>query len=104
LTEGGAAEKSIGGGCKQPGKLEQGYQGNFLHLIMFYLQRNVKIMRKNRGCCYRASGSIYFKLLLDKLSAIQQQWDDVAVVMSDKRLKCMGKTELGGTLQTYLSL
>ncbi len=41
-----------------------------------------------------ASGSIYAKLLLDKLVSLRQQWDDLAVVMTDNA-KEVWKTELG---------
>lgn len=41
-----------------------------------------------------ASGSIYAKLLLEKLSAVKQQWTDVAVIMTENA-KEVWKTELG---------
>lgn len=41
-----------------------------------------------------ASGSIYAKLLLDKLKMIHEQWDAVSIVMSDNA-KDVWKTELG---------
>jgi flavin prenyltransferase len=40
-----------------------------------------------------ASGSVYFKLLLDKLMLIKDQWENLAVVMSDNA-KEVWKTEL----------
>ncbi|MDX2048419.1 MAG: UbiX family flavin prenyltransferase [Chitinophagaceae bacterium] len=40
-----------------------------------------------------ASGSVYFKLLLDKLLLIKDQWEKLAVVMSDNA-KEVWKTEL----------
>ena len=40
-----------------------------------------------------ASGSIYAKLLIEKLLAIRNQWKDLAVVMSDNA-KLVWKTEL----------
>ncbi|MEO8711782.1 MAG: flavoprotein, partial [Parafilimonas sp.] len=41
-----------------------------------------------------ASGSIYAKLLLDKLVQLKDQWIELAVVMSDNAKK-IWKTELG---------
>ena len=41
-----------------------------------------------------ASGSIYARLLLEKLSAIQQQWEAVSVVMTDNARE-VWRTELG---------
>jgi 4-hydroxy-3-polyprenylbenzoate decarboxylase len=41
-----------------------------------------------------ASGSIYFKMVLDKLAMAKAQWDEVSVVMSDNA-KDVWKTELG---------
>jgi 4-hydroxy-3-polyprenylbenzoate decarboxylase len=40
-----------------------------------------------------ASGSIYAKLLLDKLSGIKEQWTELSVVMTDNA-KLVWKTEL----------
>src|SRR5262252_4220651 len=40
-----------------------------------------------------ASGSIYAKLLLDKLVALRQQWDELSLVMSDNA-KEVWRTEL----------
>jgi flavin prenyltransferase len=55
-------------------------------------------MRKIVVAATGASGSIYFKLLLDKLSVIQQQWDDVSVVVSDNAVS-VWETELGAPMQ-----
>jgi len=41
-----------------------------------------------------ASGSVYAKLLLEKLSSVKQQWTDVAVIMTENA-KEVWKTELG---------
>ena len=41
-----------------------------------------------------ASGALYAKLLLDKLAAIQHQWQELSVVMSNNA-KDIWKTELG---------
>lgn len=41
-----------------------------------------------------ASGSIYAKLLLDKLSSIKSQWSDLAIVITDNA-KLVWETELG---------
>src|SRR5919205_4661656 len=41
-----------------------------------------------------ASGALYAKLLLDKLTAIQHQWQELSVVMSNNA-KEIWKTELG---------
>lgn len=43
-----------------------------------------------------ASGSIYARLLLEKLAGLQGQWDSVAVVMSENA-KEVWQTELGNT-------
>lgn len=40
-----------------------------------------------------ASGSIYAKILLDKLSVITEQWDDLAVILSENA-KLVWQTEL----------
>ena len=48
-----------------------------------------------------ASGSIYAKVLLEKLLQIKQQWEDLAVVMTDNA-KEVWKTELGNeAFQNY---
>ena len=41
-----------------------------------------------------ASGSIYAKLLLDKLTAIKSQWSDLSIVITDNA-KLVWETELG---------
>jgi 4-hydroxy-3-polyprenylbenzoate decarboxylase len=41
-----------------------------------------------------ASGSLYAKLMIEKLSAIQSQWSDLAVVMTENA-KLVWQTELG---------
>lgn len=41
-----------------------------------------------------ASGSIYAKLLLDKLTAIKSQWSDLSIVITDNA-KLVWQTELG---------
>ncbi|RYY10610.1 MAG: UbiX family flavin prenyltransferase, partial [Chitinophagaceae bacterium] len=46
-----------------------------------------------------ASGSIYPKLLLDRLLTIKEQWSDLAVVMS-QNAKFVWKTELDNELYT----
>jgi 4-hydroxy-3-polyprenylbenzoate decarboxylase len=43
-----------------------------------------------------ASGAVYAKVLLDKLSAIPQQWEQLAVVMTDNA-KTVWETELGNS-------
>jgi 4-hydroxy-3-polyprenylbenzoate decarboxylase len=43
-----------------------------------------------------ASGSIYAKLLLDKLLAIPQQWEELSVILTDNA-KDVWKTELDNT-------
>jgi 4-hydroxy-3-polyprenylbenzoate decarboxylase len=47
-----------------------------------------------------ASGSIYARLLIEKLLTIKQQWQDVAVVMTDNA-KQVWETELGNTDYTH---
>lgn len=54
----------------------------------------VKSMRKIVVAATGASGSVYFKLLLDKLAAMKGQWDEVGVVMSDNAIE-VWETELG---------
>jgi len=51
-------------------------------------------MRKIVLAATGASGSIYFKLLLDKLIRIRSQWNEAALVMSDNA-KEVWETELG---------
>ncbi len=50
-------------------------------------------MRKIVVAATGASGSLYFKILLDKLLLIRDQWDEVALVMSDNA-KSVWETEL----------
>ena len=50
-----------------------------------------------------ASGSIYVKLLLEKLSAIKDQWDDLAIVMTENA-KQVWETELGNDHYKNLSV
>lgn len=51
-------------------------------------------MRKILVAATGASGSIYFKMVLDKLAKASAQWDEVSVVMSDNA-RDVWKTELG---------
>ena len=51
-------------------------------------------MRKIVVAATGASGSIYFKSLLDKLVRMDAQWDEVSVVMSDNA-RDVWQTELG---------
>jgi flavin prenyltransferase len=51
-------------------------------------------MRKLVVAATGASGSIYFRLLLDNLSMLSSQWDELAVVMSDNA-RDVWETELG---------
>lgn len=50
-----------------------------------------------------ASGSIYVRLLLEKLSAIREQWNDLAIVMTENA-KQVWETELGNDHYKNLSL
>lgn len=50
-----------------------------------------------------ASGSIYAKLLLEKLSALQQQWEAVSVVMTDNARE-VWRTELGNESYSEFNL
>src|ERR1044071_10284588 len=50
-----------------------------------------------------ASGSIYAKLLLEKLQAIKEQWDDLAIVMTENA-KQVWQTELGNDNYKNLSV
>lgn len=50
-------------------------------------------MRKILVTATGASGSVYFKVLLDKLLLIKDQWDELAVVMSDNA-RYVWETEL----------
>ncbi|HXB92781.1 MAG TPA: UbiX family flavin prenyltransferase [Puia sp.] len=53
-------------------------------------------MRKIVVAITGASGSVYARLLLDKLAALRQQWETVAVVMTENA-KEVWRTELGNT-------
>jgi 4-hydroxy-3-polyprenylbenzoate decarboxylase len=53
-------------------------------------------MRKIVVAVTGASGSIYARLLLEKLAGLQGQWDSVGVVMSENA-KEVWQTELGNT-------
>jgi 4-hydroxy-3-polyprenylbenzoate decarboxylase len=50
-------------------------------------------MRKIVVAITGASGAVYAKLLLDKLAALKQQWNEISVVMSDNA-KEVWQTEL----------
>ena len=50
-----------------------------------------------------ASGSIYVKLLLEKFSAIKDQWDELAIVMTENA-KQVWETELGNDHYKNLSV
>jgi 4-hydroxy-3-polyprenylbenzoate decarboxylase len=50
-------------------------------------------MRKIVVAATGASGSIYCKLLLDKLKELENQWDEVSIIMSDNARE-VWKTEL----------
>lgn len=63
---------------------------------MFIYRAMDKIMRKIVVAATGASGSVYFKLLLDKLQSLQDQWDEVAVVMSENAVD-VWQTELGNS-------
>jgi 4-hydroxy-3-polyprenylbenzoate decarboxylase len=54
----------------------------------------VPTMRKILVAATGASGSIYCKLVLDRLEAARDQWDEVSIVMSDNA-RDVWKTELG---------
>jgi 4-hydroxy-3-polyprenylbenzoate decarboxylase len=51
-------------------------------------------MRKIVVAATGASGSVYFKVLLDKLARIPEQWKEVAIVMSDNA-RDVWETEIG---------
>ena len=51
-------------------------------------------MRKIVVAASGASGALYFKLLLDKLLAIKEQWTEVSLLMSDNARE-VWKTEIG---------
>ena len=59
-------------------------------VIFIFLQSMKKIVIAITG----ASGSIYSKLLLDKLEKLQAQWDEVSVVITENA-KQVWETELG---------
>lgn len=52
-------------------------------------------MRKIVIAITGASGSLYARQMLDKLSSIKEQWSELSVVMTDNA-KTVWKTELGG--------
>ena len=56
-------------------------------------------MRKIVVAITGASGSIYARLLLEKLSAIKQQWEAVSIVMTDNARE-VWRTELGNESYT----
>jgi len=60
-------------------------------------------MRKIVVAVTGASGSIYARLLLDKLAHIREQWDAVAVVMTENA-KEVWRTELGNGSYTGYDL
>jgi flavin prenyltransferase len=60
-------------------------------------------MRKIVVAVTGASGSIYARLLLDKLTLIREQWEAVAVVMTENARE-VWRTELGNDSYTGLDL
>ena len=51
-----------------------------------------------------ASGSVYAKLLLDKLLVIKEQWSELSVIMTENA-KLVWKTELDNAVSyTHLTL
>jgi flavin prenyltransferase len=65
-----------------------------LFIYKYYNYKGIpKIMRKILVTATGASGSVYFKVLLDKLLLIKDQWDELAVVMSDNA-RFVWETEL----------
>jgi flavin prenyltransferase len=65
-----------------------------LFIYKYYNYKGIpKIMRKILVTATGASGSVYFKVLLDKLLLIKDQWDELAVVMSDNA-RYVWETEL----------
>jgi flavin prenyltransferase len=60
-------------------------------------------MRKIVVAVTGASGSIYARLLLDKLTRIQDQWEAVAVVMTENARQ-VWRTELGDEMYTNYTL
>lgn len=65
------------------------------------MQINTNTMHKIVIAITGASGSIYAKRLLDKLLAVKEQWQDLAVVMTENA-KEVWKTEIGD--QSYADL
>jgi flavin prenyltransferase len=65
-------------------------------LFCLFTQSITKKMRKLVLAVTGASGSIYFKLLLDKLSQLNGQWEQLAIVMSDNARE-VWETELGNS-------
>src|SRR5215471_20652556 len=49
-----------------------------------------------------ASGSIYTKLLLDKLNSLHEQWDEVSLIFTENA-KQVWYTELNGDPESYRS-
>jgi 4-hydroxy-3-polyprenylbenzoate decarboxylase len=65
-----------------------------LFIYKYYDHKGIpKIMRKILVTATGASGSVYFKVLLDKLLLIKDKWDELAVVMSDNA-RYVWETEL----------
>jgi len=65
-----------------------------LFIYKYYNYKGIpKIMRKILVTATGASGSVYFKVLLDKFLLIKDQWDELAVVMSDNA-RYVWETEL----------
>src|SRR5215213_5840059 len=66
----------------------------FLIVLLFVLQSYSITMHKIVVAITGASGSIYASLLLQKLLAIRQQWQELSVVITNNA-KLVWKTELG---------
>ncbi|MBL7741113.1 MAG: UbiX family flavin prenyltransferase [Chitinophagaceae bacterium] len=60
-------------------------------------------MRKIVIAITGASGSVYAKILLDKISALQSQWDELSLVMTENA-KQVWETELENDQYKYLPL
>jgi flavin prenyltransferase len=62
--------------------------------VLHLLKPNAKLMHKIAVAITGASGSVYAKVLLDKLLAIKEQWAELSVVLTDNA-KMVWQTELG---------
>ena len=70
--------------------------------ITFVLRKTIHKMNKVVIAITGASGSVYAKLLTEKLIALKSQWQELSIVMSNNA-KEVWKTELGNDAESFIA-